>query len=29
MDNQDQEPTWLNNYDEFVEELMINFDPYD
>ena len=27
-DNPDQEPAWLNNYDEFVEELMINFCPY-
>ena len=25
MDNVDQEPTWVNDYDEFVEELMINF----
>ena len=24
-DDLDQEPTWLNDYDEFVEELMINF----
>ena len=29
MDNPDQEPAWINNYDEFVEELMINFDLYD
>ena len=29
MDNPDQEPTWLNDYDEFVEELMINFSLYD
>ena len=28
-DNPDQEPTRLNDYDEFVEELMINFGPYD
>ena len=28
-DNLDQEPAWLNDYDEFVEELMINFSPYD
>ena len=28
IDNPDQEPTWLNNYDEFIEELMINFGPY-
>ena len=28
-DNLDQEPAWLNDYDEFVEELMINFGPYD
>ena len=27
-DNLDQEPTWLNDYDEFVEEFMINFGPY-
>ena len=27
-DNPDQEPTWLSNYDEFVEELMINFGLY-
>ena len=26
--NLDQEPTWLNDYDEFVEELIINFGPY-
>ena len=29
MDNLDQEPTQLNNYDEFIEELMTNFSPYD
>ena len=28
MDNPDQEPTWLNNYDGFIEELMINFGLY-
>ena len=28
-DNPDQEPTRLNDYDEFVEEIMINFSPYD
>ena len=28
-DNPDQEPAWLNDYNEFVEELMINFSPYD
>ena len=22
------EPTWLNNYELFVEELLINFGPY-
>ena len=28
MDNQNQEPAWLNDYDKFVEELMINFGLY-
>ena len=28
-DNPDQEPAWLNDYDEFIEELMINFGLYD
>ena len=28
MDNADQEPTWCNDYDEFIEELMINFGLY-
>ena len=27
-DNPDQEPAWLNDYDEFTEELMINFGLY-
>ena len=29
MDNLYQEPTWLNDHDEFIEELMSNFGPYD
>ena len=28
-DNPDQGPAWLNDYDEFVEELMINFGLYE
>ena len=28
-DDPANEPTWLNNYELFVEELLINFGPYD
>jgi hypothetical protein len=28
MDNLDNEPDWLSDYNTFVEELMINFGPY-